>query len=125
MKTLYDTVHAIFSKGPKSTEEIIAECRRAGLSLRAETVELFLHLSNEMVLQEGVWRLKCGSTADEIARSLERVFSSGQTYVAIDQLSKHLDGEMTITRDDIEEVCEDSGLYQVRGKFIVRKRADI
>ena len=31
MSKLYETVHAVLSHGPRSTEEIVTECRRAGL----------------------------------------------------------------------------------------------
>ena len=125
MKNLYDTIHSIFSKGPRSTEDVISECRRAGLPFRSETVELFLHLSREVQLRDERWELRQGSTADEIARSLEKVFAGGQAYVPIDQLNKHLKGDQSITVDDIDKVCEERGQYQVKGRFIVRRRADI
>jgi len=125
MRKLYETVHAIFARGSRSTEDVITECRRSGLSLKAETVELFLHLSRELQLRDGLWELRAGSTADEIARSLEKVFSTGQAYVPVDQLSKHLGDNPSVTSDDIDKVCESTGQYEVKGKFIVRRKTSI
>jgi len=121
MSKLYDAVHAALAKGPRSTDEVVAECRRPGLPFRAETIELFLELSSEIVSDGGVWSLKGRGRSDAIATSIDKAFADGKTYVPIDQLGKYLDDDQTVTKEDIEKLCEDRGTYQIRGNFIIRR----
>ena len=44
MSKFYESVMSALSRGPRSTEEIVTECKRAGLSCRPETIALFLEL---------------------------------------------------------------------------------
>jgi len=120
MSKLYDTVHAVLSRGPRSTEEIVTDCRRAGLTVRAETIGLFLHLSHETMEREGTWGRKRGSKYERILTGLQKAFASGQTYLPVDRLSRFLDDGEPITGDDIAAACKESGQYRLQGKMILR-----
>lgn len=122
MNNLYDTVHAVLAKGARSTEEIVAECRRPGLNCRPETIELFLKLSKEIDRRDGLWASRTRSSNDQIISALQQAFSGGQTYLPIDRIGKYLDSSVSesLTTDDITAACEASGQFRVKGKFIVR-----
>ncbi|TWT64407.1 hypothetical protein [Rubinisphaera italica] len=121
MSKLYDAVHGVLAKGPRTTEQIVAECRRPGLPFRPETIELFLELSKEIEQRDGNWQLPGQHRADAISEAIDKAFADGKTYVPIDQIGKHLDEDQAVTDDDIGEVCEERGKYQIKGKFIVRR----
>jgi hypothetical protein len=120
MSRLYETVHAVLARGPRCTEEIITECRRAGQSCRPETITLFLHLSHETVDRDGTWSRKAGSKNDRILTALQKAFASGQAYVPMDRLSRFLDEGEPITGDDIASACKECGQYRVQGTLILR-----
>ncbi len=122
MSKLYDTVHDVLAKGPRSTEEIVAECRRPGLNCRPETIELFLELSKEIELRDGRWVSRSRSSNQQIIGALQQAFSGGQTYLPIDRVGKYLDAEVSesLTKYDIEAACEEGGQFRIRGNFIVR-----
>src|SRR5438128_890657 len=120
MSKLYKKVHAVLGRGPRSMEEIITECRRAGLACRPETIGLFLHLSHETIEGDGTWSRKGGSKCDRILTGLQKAFASGQTYLPMDRLSRFLDEGEPITADDIAAVCKDSDQYRLQGKMILR-----
>lgn len=120
MSKLYDAVHAVLSRGLRSTEEIVTECRRAGQTCRPETIELFLHLSRETVERQGAWCRKGGSKRERIAAGLQKAFAGGQTYLPLDRLSRFLDDGEPITGDDIANACRESGHYRLQGKLILR-----
>lgn len=121
MSELYTAVHGALARGAKTTEEVIADCRRPGISLRPETIELFLELSKEIEQRDGKWQLKSKSRSAEIEESIERAFASGKTYIPIDQLGQYLYEDQNVSKDDIDRTCEETGKYQIRGKFIVRR----
>ncbi len=121
MSELYTSVHAALARGAKTTDEIVAECRRPGLNCRPETIELFLELSKEIEQRDGKWQLKSKSRSAEIEESIDRAFASGKTYVPIDQLGQYLYEDQNVSKDDIDRTCEETGKYQIRGKFIVRR----
>jgi hypothetical protein len=120
MTKLYETVHAILARGPRSREEIITECRRAGQTCGPETIGLFLQLSHETVERDGAWNRKGGSKYDRILTGLQKAFAAGQTYLPMDRLSRFLDEGEAITGDDIAAACKDSGQYRLQGKLILR-----
>ena len=122
MSKLYDTVHAVLAKGSRTTEEVVVECRRPGLSCRPETIELFLELSKEIDLRDGLWASRTRSSHQQIIDALQGAFSGGQTYLPIDRIGKFLDNAVSesLTTEDIIAACEESGQFRVRGKFIVR-----
>lgn len=122
MSKLYDAVHAALVGGARTTEEIVNECRRAGHACRPETIELFLHLSQEIVEREGVWGRKRGSKHDRIMTGLQKAFAGGQAYVPMDRLSEFLDDGEPISGDDISAACEAGEPYRVQGKLILRVR---
>src|SRR4051794_16982375 len=101
MSRLHDTISAILARGPRATEEVIADCRRAGCDCRPETIHLFLLLSHEAVEREGLWSRNGGSKHDRILLGLQKAFAAGQTYLPIDRLSRFLDEGEPITGDDI------------------------
>lgn len=121
MSKLFDAVHGVLAKGPRTTEQVVAECRRPGLPFRPETIELFLVLSKEIEQRDGQWLLPSQHRADAIAESINKAFADGKTYVPVNQIGKYLDDDQAVTDDDIKEVCEERGQYQVRGKFIIRR----
>jgi hypothetical protein len=121
MSELYTSVHAALARGAKTTEEIVAECRRPGLNCRPETIVLFLELSKEIEQRDGKWLLKSKSRSTEIEESIERAFASGKTYIPIDQLGQYLNEDQNVSKDDIDRTCEETGKYQIHGKFIVRR----
>ena len=120
MSKLYDAVHAALVGGARTTEEIVNECRRAGHTCRPETIELFLHLAQEIVEHEGAWGGKRGSKHDRIMTGLQKAFAGGQAYVPMDRLSEFLDEGEPISGDDISAVCEEGEPYRVQGKLILR-----
>jgi hypothetical protein len=120
MSKLYETVYAILARGPRTKEEIVTECRRAGLACRPETIALFLHLSHEAVERDSAWSRRAGSKQDRILTGLQKAFASGQSYLSIDRLSRFLDEGEPITADDIAAACKDSGIYRLQGKMILR-----
>jgi len=120
MSKLYETVYAVLTRGPRSTEEIITECRRAGQTCRPETIGLFLQLSRETVERDGTWSRKGGSKHDRILTGLQKAFAAGQTYLPMDRLSRFLDEGEPITGNDIATACKESGQFRVQGKLILR-----
>jgi hypothetical protein len=120
MSKLYETVHAVLARGPRSTEEVITESRRAGQTCRPETIGLFLQLSHETVDRDGTWSRKGGSKHDRILTGLQKAFAAGQTYLPMDRLSRFLDEGEPITGDDIAAACKESGQFRLQGKLILR-----
>lgn len=122
MSMLYDTVRQVLWRGQRSTEEVVAECRRAGLTCRPETVELFLELSKQIKRCERQWASNSASSHDQILGALQQAFAGGQAYVPIDRLGKYLDASVSeaLTEDDIAAACKESGQFRLRGKFIIR-----
>jgi hypothetical protein len=122
MSKLYDTVHDVLAKGPRSTEEIVAECRRPGLNCRPETIELFLELSKDIDRRDGQWASRSRSSHDQIIGALQQAFSGGQTYLPIDRIGRYLDASVSesLTKDDIAAACEATGTFRLRGGFIMR-----
>ena len=120
MSKLYDAVHAVLAKGPRSTEDVVAECRRPGLPYRPETIELFLQLAQEIDQRHGWWVRRGGSSQQRIVDALQQAFAGGQTYLPIERIGKFLDGIESATRDDIVAACEESGLFRVQDNFILR-----
>ena len=120
MSKLYEAVHAVLARGPRSTEEILTDLRRAGQACRPETIGLFLHLSHEMVERDGTWSRKGDSKYDRILSGLQNAFTSGQTYLPMDRLSRFLAEGEAITGDDIVTACRESGQYRLQGKMILR-----
>ena len=120
MSKLYETVCAVLARGPRTKEEIVTECRRAGLACRPETITLFLHLSRQLAETDGAWRRRANSKPDRILTVLQKAFASGQTYISIDRLSQFIDETEPLTADDIAAACKDSGLYRLEGKLILR-----
>jgi hypothetical protein len=117
---LYDVVHGILARGPRTTEEIIAECRRPGLPYRPETIQLFLRLSREIEQRNGTWSLRGGSKQQRLLVALQKVFASGATYVPLDRLAQFVDEQDAVTQEDIAVACDTSGLYRLQGRFILR-----
>jgi hypothetical protein len=120
MSKLYDMVHAALAKGPRTTDEIIAECRRPGLPCRPETIQLFLQLSREIEQRDGAWTLRESSKRQRALGALQKAFDGGKTYMPIDRLAEFLDEDNPMTQDDITAACEESGQYRVQGRFILR-----
>jgi hypothetical protein len=120
MSKLYETVHAVLARGPRSTDEVVTECRRAGQACRLETIGLFLLLSHGVVEREGAWSRKGGSKHERIIVGLQKAFAGGQAYLPADRLSQFLDEGEPITREDIAAACEESGQYRLQGTMIVR-----
>jgi hypothetical protein len=120
MSHLYDAAVSALAKGPRTTEQIVTECRASGLRCRPETIELFLRLSHEIVEKEGNWSRRRGSKQDRIVDALARAFASGQAYLPIAQLARVLNEGEVITEDDIRSACEASGGYRLKGQFILR-----
>ena len=120
MSKLYETVRAVLSRGPRSTDEIITDCRRAGQICRPETIGLFLQLSHETVERDGTWSRKGGSKHDRILTGLQKAFAAGQTYLPMDRLSRFLNEGELITGGDIAAACNASGQYRVQDKLILR-----
>jgi hypothetical protein len=116
----YDVVHGALGKGPRTTDEIIAECRRPGVSCRAETIQLFLRLSREIEYCDGLWYRRSSSKQQRIQGALQKAFASGGTYIPLDRLTEFLDEQEPVTQEDIAIVCEESGQYSVQGRFILR-----
>jgi len=122
MSKIFETVHAVLSRGPRPTEEIITECRRSGQTCRPETIGLFLQLSHEMVERNGVWSCKGISKNDRILQGLQKAFAAGQAYLPMDRLWQFLNEGELITSDDIASALINSGQYWVQGKLILRVR---
>jgi len=120
MSKLYETVQAVLARGPRSTDELLTECRRAGQTCRPETISLFLHLSHETVERDGTWRRKGGSKHDRVLTGLQKAFASGQTYLPMDRLSRFLDEGEPITVEDIDAACRASGQFRRQAGFIHR-----
>jgi hypothetical protein len=116
----YDVVHGALGKGPRTTDEIIAECRRPGVSCRAEMIQLFLRLSREIEYRDGLWYRRSSSKQQLIQEALQKAFASGGTYLPLDRLAEFLDDLEPVTQEDITIVCEESGQYSVQGRFILR-----
>jgi len=113
-------VHDILARGPRTTEEIIAECRRPGLPYRPETIQLFLRLSREIAQRNGTWSLRGSSKQQRLLVALQKVFASSATYVPIDRLAQFVDEQDAVTQEDIAAACNTSGLYRLQGRFILR-----
>jgi len=113
-------VHNILARGPRTTEEIIAECRRPGLLYQPETIQLFLRLSREIEQRNGTWSLRGGSKQQRLLVALQKVFASGATYMPIDRLAQFVDAQDAVTQEDIVAACDTSGLYRLQGRFILR-----
>jgi hypothetical protein len=113
-------VHNILTRGPRTTEEIIAECRRPGLPYRPETIQLFLRLSREIEQCNGTWSLRGGSKQQRLLAALQKVFASGATYVPLDRLAQFMDEQEAVTQEDIAVASDTSGLYRLQGRFILR-----
>ena len=120
MSQLYDMVHDILVRGPRTTEEIIAECRQPGLPYRPETIQLFLRLSREIEQRNDTWSLRGGSKQQRLLVALQKVFASGATYVPRDRLAQFVDEQDAVTQEDIAAACDTSGLYRLQGRFILR-----
>lgn len=120
MSKLYDVVHGALARGPRTTEEIIAECWRPGLPYRPETIQLFLRLSREIEQRDGTWSLQGGSKQQRLLVALQKAFASGGTYVPIDRLGQFVDEQDAVTQEDIAAACTASGLYRLQGRFILR-----
>jgi hypothetical protein len=120
MSQLYETIRAILARGPRAADEIVAECRRAGLTCRGDTIAVYLRLSHECVERNGIWRLGGKPGVERIASAVQRAFASGQTYVAMDRLSEFFDDAQPVTADDIGAACEELGGFRVQGRIIVR-----
>jgi hypothetical protein len=113
-------VHDILVRGPTTTEEIIAGCRRPGLPYRPETIQLFLRLSREIEQRNGTWSLRGSSKQQRLLVALQKVFASSATYVPIDRLAQFVDEQDAVTQEDIAAACDTSGLYRLQGRFILR-----
>lgn len=120
MSKLCEVVHAILAKGPRTTEELIAECRRPGLPYRAETIRLFLQLSWEVEQRDGLWSHRGSTKQARIFGALQEAFASGATYLPTEKLGEFLDKDEDVTPTDIAAVCEESGQYRMQGRFILR-----
>jgi hypothetical protein len=120
MSKLYEVVHGILAKGPRTTEELIAECRRPGLPYRPDTVRLFLQLSREIEQRDGLWSHRGKTKQARIVGALQEAFASGATYLPTEKLSEFLDKDENVTPIDIAAVCEESGQYRMQGRFILR-----
>jgi hypothetical protein len=120
MSELCDAVHTAISRGARTTDEIIGECSRAGLSYRPETVALFLRLSHATIERDGAWRSSARSKVDRILAGLQKAFATGQTYIPMHRLSRYFDDGEPITADDIVAACAQTGAYRAKGKLILR-----
>jgi hypothetical protein len=120
MSKLYEVVHSTLAKGPRATEELIAECRRLGLPYRTETVRLFLQLSREIEQRDGFWSHRGKTKQVRIVDALQEAFASGATYLPTEKLSEFLDKDENVTPADIAAVCEENGQYRMQGRFILR-----
>src|SRR5215510_10949119 len=107
-------------QGVFMTEEILAECRRPGLPYRPETIQLFLRLSREIEQRNGTWSLRSGSKQQRLLVALQKVFTSGATYMPLDRLAQFVDEQDAVTQEDIAAACDTSGLYRMQGRFILR-----
>jgi hypothetical protein len=110
----------MLARGPRTTEEIIAECRRPGLPYRPETIQLFLRLSREIEQRNDTWSLRGGSKQQRLLVALQKVFASGATYVPLDRLAQFVEAQDAVTQEDIVAACDTSGLYRLQGRFILR-----
>ena len=117
---LYDVVHSMLARGPRTTEEIIAESRRPGLPYRPETIQLFLRLAREIAQRDGTWSLRSSSKQQRLLVALQKAFASGGTYVPIDRLAQFVGEQEAVTQEDIAAACDASGLYRLHGRFILR-----
>lgn len=120
MNNLYETIHAVLARGPRSAEEIITECRRVGQICRPETIGLFLQLSHDTVERDETWSRQGGSKHDRILTGLQKAFAAGQTYLPMDRVSRFLDECEPITGDEIDAACKESGQFRRQGKLILR-----
>lgn len=120
MSTLYDAVHAALAQGPRTTQEIITACRRPGLPYRPETIQLFLRLSRDIEQRDGVWSRRGGSKQQRTLAALQQAFAGSGTYMPVERLAEFLNKGEPVTQEDIATVCEESGLYRVQGRFILR-----
>lgn len=120
MTKLYDMIHGALGKGPMTADEIIAECRRPGVSCRAETIQVFLRLSREIEYRDGLWYRRSSSKQQRIQGALQKAFAGGGTYIPLDRLAEFLDDQEPLTQEDITIVCEESGQYSMQGRFILR-----
>jgi hypothetical protein len=119
MSQLYDAVSAAVSRGARTTDEILAECHRSDLTCRPETIELFLKLSRVLSGQTGPWSSAKGSKEERILAALAAAFSGRQTYLPVNRLANHLEGE-AVTAEEIASACHSSGLYRMQGSMILR-----
>jgi hypothetical protein len=119
MSKLYDAIHTAILRGARTTDEIVSECRRSGLGCRPETIELFLKLSRETSITNGVWAQIKASKEDRILAALADAFAGGQTYLPVNRLAKLLPGE-AVTIEEIATACRASGLYRLQGSLILR-----
>jgi hypothetical protein len=120
MSRLYQAVQAALAKGPRTTEEVVAECRRSGLAVRPETVELFLRLSRDLRGDKGTWSRRGDDKADRILAALQQAFAGGSTYVPLERVARILGAGVPVTADDIDAVCQESGQYRRQGNYILR-----
>ncbi len=122
MTQLVDAVRTSLASGPKSTADILADCRRQGVRLREETVTLFLHLARGVIFQGGEWRLERGVKRQQLLIAMEKAFSEGGAYLPVQKLRGYLDDDVVISMEDLKEISEAEGCYQLQGDYIIRKR---
>jgi hypothetical protein len=120
MSKLYEAVETALAKGLRTTEEIVGECRRSGLGVRPETVELFLHLAREFRQTDGGWGRGGGGKADRIVSAIQNAFAAGGAYVPVERLARFLGPGDPVTVEEIDAACRASGQFRRQGKFLLR-----
>ncbi|SRR5579872_3324411 len=120
MSQLFKAVHAALAKGPRTTEDVVAECRRSALGVHPQTVELFLRLSRDFCQHEGVWSQRGEGKSDRILGALQQAFATGGAYVPVERLARFLGNGDPVTVEDIDAACRDSGQFRRQGQFVLR-----
>jgi hypothetical protein len=120
MSRLYEAVAAALAKGPRATEEVVAECRRSGLAVRPQTVEIFLRLSRDFHQHDAMWSRTGQGKSERIVAALQQAFAATGAYVPIQRLAPFLGERDPVTVEDIDLACQQSGQFRRQGKFIVR-----
>ena len=122
MSRLYELVKNALASGPRTTSEVIAECRRRGLTLRPETIELFLKTAREIEAHDDRWMIRGGEKAQKAIQAIEQAFANGGAYVPIKKIQNYFDADTGLTRDDLHRIAEKQADYQIQGDYIIKKR---
>ena len=122
MTRLIDAVKVSLASGPRSSEDILSDCRGQGIPLKPETITLFLHLAQGVVRHGEQWRLKGDSKEKKLLQATEEAFSEGGTYVPVKKLRDYLDEDLVFTKEDLHNMAESAGMYQLQGDYIIRKK---